>query len=75
MLVIIVWKWERGMLNDDGGWEGDVERVKERKVVRSGIRGSDEGSQDHNQLALWVSASVLRVLNVFMECFIRAESV
>ena len=38
MLVIIVRKRERRMVNDDGGWDGDVEWVKERKVVSGGVR-------------------------------------
>ena len=42
------------MVNDDGVGDSDVERVQEREVARGGYRERDEGSGDHDQLALWV---------------------
>ena len=50
-------------MNDDEGWDGDVERVKEGKVVRSGNGGRDEGTQDHNQLAVWIIGKLFAGVN------------
>ena len=70
MLIIMVRKWERRMVNDDG----DVVRVRESKVVRGdqkGMKGMDiMGSRRYRLLG-----SALRVLTVFMECTIRGESI
>ena len=44
MLIVMVRKWERRMVNDDG----DVVRVQESEVVRGGGLERDERSGDHD---------------------------
>ena len=60
MLIIVVRKWERRMVNDDG----DVVRVQGREVVRGGLE-RDEGNGHHGQLAVWVIGKCFAGVNGF----------
>lgn len=68
MLVVVIRKGERRMVNDDG-----VEMV--RKVVGGKIRERDDGSGIMINWRYGLLGSALRVLTVFMEFVIRADFV